>query len=125
VQYAKRWTLYVRGDVYRLKAPRNARGHEQHGSRYAVVVQSDHLLSLSTWLLAPTSTSARPATFRPEIELDGTTTRVLVEQTTAADPERLGEFAGHLTTVELTAVNNALKTVLDLEHPSSVPNQAE
>jgi mRNA interferase MazF len=103
----------VRGDVYRLKAPRDARGHEQRGNRYAVVVQSD-LLPLSTWLVAPTSTSARPTVFRPEIEIQGRTTYVLVEQTAAVDPERLGELVGHLTRPELTAVEDALRTVLHL-----------
>jgi mRNA interferase MazF len=103
----------VRGDVYRLKAPRDARGHEQRGNRYAVVVQSD-LLPLSTWLVAPTSTSARPTSFRPEIEIQGKTTYVLVEQTAAVDPERLGELVGHLTRHELMAVDDALRTVLHL-----------
>jgi mRNA interferase MazF len=103
----------VRGDIHRLKAPRDARGHEQRGNRYAVVVQSD-LLPLSTWLVAPTSTSARPTRFRPEIEIQGKTTYVLVEQTAAADPERLGELVGHLTRHELAAVDDALRTVLHL-----------
>jgi len=52
-----------------LRSPRGAQGHEQSGVRYAVVVQSD-LLPLSTWLVAPTSTSARGATFRPEVSID-------------------------------------------------------
>jgi len=103
----------VRGDVHELPAPRNARGHEQRGNRYAVVVQSDHL-PLSTWLVAPTSTSARPASFRPEIELLGKTTLVLVEQTAAVDPERLGRLVGHLSAQEISEVNRALRTVLDL-----------
>jgi len=103
----------VRGDVYQLKASRDARGHEQRGDRYAVVVQSD-LLPLSTWLVAPTSTSARPTSFRPEIEIHGKTTHVLVEQTAAVDPERLGDLVGHLTRHELEAVGEALRTVLDL-----------
>ncbi|MGH3655928.1 MAG: type II toxin-antitoxin system PemK/MazF family toxin [Micromonosporaceae bacterium] len=103
----------MRGDVYRLRAPRDTRGHEQRGHRYAVVVQSD-LLPLSTWLVAPTSTSARPASFRPEIELNGKTTRVLVEQTAAVDPERLGEHAGRLTITELAEVDSALRVVLGL-----------
>ena len=107
------WIPYVRGDVYRLKAPRDARGHGQRGNRYAVVVQSD-LLPLSTWLVAPTSTSARPASFRPEIEIQGPTTHVLVEQTAAVDPERLGDLVGHLTRRELAAVDDALRTVLHL-----------
>jgi mRNA interferase MazF len=103
----------VRGDVFELKAPRDARGHEQRGSRYAVVVQSD-LLPLSTWLVAPTSTSARPASFRPEVEVSGKTTRVLIEQTAAVDPERLGPQVGHLSYRELAAVDQALKAVLGL-----------
>lgn len=103
----------MRGDVYRLRAPRDARGREQQGPRYAVVVQSDHL-PLSTLLVAPTSNSARQATFRPEIELDGTVTRVLIEQTTAVDPQRLGDFAGRLSNTELHAVDEALLDVLDL-----------
>jgi mRNA interferase MazF len=103
----------VRGDVYRLNAPRDARGHEQRGNRYAVVVQSD-LLPLSTWLVAPTSTSARPTSFRPEIDIQGKTTYVLVEQTAAIDPDRLGELVGHLARHELVAVNDALRTVLHL-----------
>jgi mRNA interferase MazF len=103
----------VRGDVYELKSPRAARGHEQRGNRYAVVVQSD-LLPLSTWLVAPTSTSARPTSFRPEIEVDGKTTLVLAEQTAAVDPERLGHLVGHLTQREMFAVDEALRTVLHL-----------
>jgi mRNA interferase MazF len=103
----------VRGDVYRLIAPRGARGHEQRGPRYAVVVQSDSL-PLSTWLVAPTSTSAREATFRPEIVIGGDTTRVLAEQTAAVDPQRLGDHAGHLTFDELRQVDAALRVVLEL-----------
>jgi mRNA interferase MazF len=103
----------VRGDVYELKAPRSTRGHEQRGDRYAVVVQSD-LLPLTTWLVAPTSTSARPTSFRPEIEIDGKTTLVLVEQTAAVDPERLGRVVGHLTHQEMSTVDMALRVVLGL-----------
>ncbi len=104
----------MRGDVYRLHAPRGTTGHEQRGRRYAVVVQSDDLDLLSTWMVAPTSTSARPATFRPAIDLDGTHTRVLVEQTSAVDPSRLGDRVGHLAFNELRAVDAALRLVLAL-----------
>jgi mRNA interferase MazF len=104
----------VRGEVFRLRAPKGARGHEQRGARYAVVVQADELISLSTTLVAPTSTGARPATFRPTIEIGGTETRVLVEQTTVVDPQRLGRSAGSLATDELRAVDEALALVLGL-----------
>lgn len=103
----------MRGDVYWLKPPHDAKGHEQKGSRYVAVVQADVML-LSTWLVAPTSTSARPASFRPEIEIDGQATRVLVEQTRAVDPQRLGDFAGRLALHEMSEINDALRTVLDL-----------
>ena len=103
----------MRGDVHELQAPRDAKGHEQRGNRYAVVVQSD-LLPLSTLLVAPTSTSARPTSFRPEIEVNGKTNYVLAEQTAAVQPERLGPVVGHLSHNEMTAVAAALRTVLSL-----------
>lgn len=103
-----------RGDVYRLRL-RKRQGHEQHGVRYGVIVASDALLVLSTVLVAPTSRSARPASFRPQASVDGTPTRILVEQTGAVDATRLGEFAGHLTAEEQWGVDLALATVLDLD----------
>ena len=104
----------VRGEVFRLPAPSRVRGHEQRGARFAVVVQSDDLLELSTVLVAPTSASARAATFRPTIELLGQETRVLVEQTTAVDPQRLGASAGRLGTREMRAIDDALRVLLGL-----------
>src|SRR3954462_14586356 len=104
----------VRGEVFRLKAPRSPHGREQRGARYAVVVQSDALLGLSTVLVAPTSTRALPATFRPVISLLGTETRVLAEQTTRVDAQRLGRSAGRLDPAEVSAVDEALRAVLGL-----------
>jgi mRNA interferase MazF len=100
--------------VFRLPPRRGVRGHEQRGARYAVVVQADELLDLSTTLVAPTSTRARPASFRPTITLDGRETLVLVEQTTVVDPQRLGRSAGRLEASELRAVDDALLLVLGL-----------
>jgi mRNA interferase MazF len=104
----------VRGEVFRLPAPRGARGHEQRGARYAVVVQADEFLGLSTVLVAPTSASALPASFRPTIDLEGSETRVLVEQTTVVDPERLGRSAGRLSASELRSLDESLALVLGL-----------
>ena len=103
-RWPQRWLPFVRGDLYRLRAPRDARGHEQSGARYAVVFQSDDL-PLSTWVIAPTSTGRREASFRPEIEVNGTKNRVMVEQLTVIDPQtRLGEFAGRLSSSEMQVV---------------------
>jgi mRNA interferase MazF len=104
----------VRGEIFRLPAPRRARGHEQRGARFAVIVQADEFLELSTVLVSPTSTSARPASFRPTITLDGVQTRVLVEQTTVVDPQRLGRSAGRLDANELRTLDEALMLVLGL-----------
>ena len=105
----------MRGDLYRLRAPTDVRGHEQAGARYAVVVQSDDL-PLSTWIIAPTSTGRRAASFRPEIEINGAKTRVMVEQLTEIDPQhRLGEFVGRLHTAEMQAVDASLRAVLALD----------
>jgi mRNA interferase MazF len=104
----------VRGEVFRLPAPRKVRGHEQRGARYAVIVQADEFLDLSTTLVAPTSMHARAASFRPTITVDGLQTRVLVEQTTVVDPGRLGRSAGRLGAHEIRAVDEALALVLGL-----------
>jgi mRNA interferase MazF len=102
-----------RGDIFALRLPKGV-GHEQKGRRFGVVVQSDAFLPRSVVLVALTSTSAKPASFRPEIEIDGTSTRVLVEQVGAVDVQRLGDLAGHLSPEELWGVDAALLTVLDL-----------
>jgi len=103
----------VRGDLHELKTTPAGTGHEQHGKRYALIVQSDNLM-LSTWLVAPTSTSTRPTDFRPEITVLGSATRVLVEQTAAVAPSRLGKLVGRATLREMQDVEAALRAVLDL-----------
>lgn len=102
-----------RGDVFSLRLPKCI-GHEQRGKRYGVIVQSDALLPRSVVLIAPTSTNARSATFRPEIEIEGTKTKVLVEQMGAVDVGRLGDMAGHLSSEEQWGVDAAILTVLGL-----------
>jgi mRNA interferase MazF len=65
-------------------------------------------------LVAPTSASARPATFRPLVGLEDGETRVLAEQTTVVDPQRLGASAGRLDASELSALDAALGLVFGL-----------
>ena len=102
-----------RGDIFSLRLPKGI-GHEQRGKRYGVIVQSDALLPRSVVLIAPTSRSARSASFRPEIEIEGIETRVLVEQMGAVDIGRLGDIAGRLTSEEQWGVDAAILTVLGL-----------
>ena len=104
----------MRGDIHRLRAPRDTRGSEQQGSRFAVILQSDDLM-LSTLLVAPTSTSAPERMFRPTITIKDESTQVLIEQTLAVAPERLGEFVGRVSHDELMRINEALRVALELD----------
>ena len=95
----------------RLRPPRGT-GHEQQGRRYGVVVQANELLPRSVVLVAPTSLSARAASFRPEIRRLGEAARVLVEQVGAIDAGRIGELVGHVTREQQWGIDEALMTVL-------------
>jgi mRNA interferase MazF len=103
----------VRGDVHAIVLPAR-RGHVQRGRRYAVIVQADDLLALSTIVVCPTSTSTPPASFHPEVAVADETTRVMCEMVGAVDARSLGEQVAHLTLDEMHAVDDALELVLDL-----------
>jgi mRNA interferase MazF len=103
----------IRGDVHHIK-PSGRRGHVQQGRRYAVIVQADDLLALSTVVVCPTSRSAFPASFHPEVTIVDQSTQVLCEMVGAVDPRALGERVGHLSREELRAVEDALLLVLDM-----------
>jgi mRNA interferase MazF len=78
------------------------------------VVQSQALLPRSVVIVAPTSRSARSASFRPEILVGDEATKVLVEQVGAVDTSRLGDLVGHATPEEMWGIDEALLTVLGL-----------
>lgn len=103
----------VRGDVHAIALPRNRR-HVQHGRRFAVIVQADGLLALSTVLICPTSQSAAPANFHPQIVVGDESTQVLCEMAGAVDARALGERVGHLSPEDMRAVDDALQLVLGL-----------
>jgi mRNA interferase MazF len=103
----------LRGDIHEFRMPRG-QGHEQRGRRFGVVVQANEFLPRSVVLVAPTSRSARPASFRPEIDLLGENTRILVEQVGAVDAGRLGELVGRVTPEQQWGIDEALMTVLGL-----------
>ena len=104
----------VRADVHEIKLPPQ-RGHVQHGRRYAVIVQADDLLELSTIVICPTSASVPPASFHPEIEIGDEPSRVLCEMVGAVDARRLGPQVAHLTAAEMREIDDALSLVLGLE----------
>jgi len=103
-----------RGDIHELRLPKGL-GHEQRGRRFGLIVQSDAMLPRSVALVAPTSISARAASFRPELDVAGKHTRVLVEQLAAVDISRLGDRVGRVTIEQQWQIDAALLTVLGLD----------
>ena len=103
----------LRSDIHEFRLPRGT-GHEQQGRRHGVIVQANELLPRSVVLVAPTSRSAKPASFRREIELLGETTRVLVEPVGTVDVGRLGELVGKVSPEQQWGIDDALMTVLGL-----------
>lgn len=101
----------MRGEVYRL--PARGKGHEQQGRRYAVALQADWL-TLSTWVVAFTSTSARETSFRPSVEIGEHRTLVMCDQIATVDLNRLTDSASFLTLGEMQRVDEALSLVLGL-----------
>ncbi|MDQ3659700.1 MAG: type II toxin-antitoxin system PemK/MazF family toxin [Actinomycetota bacterium] len=103
----------MRGDIYELRLPKGS-GHEQRGRRFGVVLQADEFLPRSVVVIAPTSRGARPASFRPEIEINKQSTRLLIEQLGAVDVGRLGKLVGHVTSEEGWEIDDSLMAVLGL-----------
>jgi mRNA interferase MazF len=89
-------------------------GRAQHGRRYAVIVQGNDLMALSTVAICPTSQSAQVASFHPEVKLQAEKTKVLCEMVRAVDTRRLGGQVCHLSLDDLMAVDEALALVLAL-----------
>jgi mRNA interferase MazF len=103
----------ARGDVHEITLPRG-HGRVQSGRRYAVIVQADDLMALSTVAICPTSQSAPAASFHPEVQLEGEISKVLCEMVRAVDARKLGKRVDHLSLGEIRDVEDALQLVLDL-----------
>ena len=104
----------IRGAVYRIDLGRN-RGHEQGGKRLGLVVSpSDSPLSVVT--VIPTSTSAGPSIHRPELEVAGHMTRLLVDQLRSIDFRYVvGDPVDYLTRDQLVEVELALAHYLGVQ----------
>lgn len=97
----------IRGAVYRIDLGR-PRGHEQGGKRLGLVVSpSDTPLSVVT--VIPTSTAAGPAIHRPELEIAGRVTRLLIDQIRSIGSDYIvGDPVDFLNRDELAEVELAL-----------------
>jgi mRNA interferase MazF len=105
----------IRGAVYPVDLGDAKRGHEQRGRRLglAISVQQDRW---STVTILPTSTSARPAVFRPRLGIAGRDTLILVDQIRTVDTHYIvGEPVDYLPRAELAQVEYALTRYLGLD----------
>ena len=104
----------IRGAVYRIDLGR-PRGHEQGGKRLGLVVSpSDSPLSVVT--VIPTSTSAGRSIHRPEIEIAGRSTRVLIDQIRSIDTRYVvGDPLDYLTRDQLIEIDLALAHYLGVQ----------
>ena len=103
----------IRGAVYHIDLGQ-ARGHEQRGRRLGLVVSpSESPLSVVT--IVPTSTSAQPAIHRPEVEVAGRATRMLVDQIRSIDTDHLtGDPVDYLSRDAMAEVELALAHYLGI-----------
>jgi len=88
--------------------------HDQRDRRYNVVVQSDLMLSHSLVSTTATSSSAKVASSRPEIEILGNRTGVLVEQLAAPDVVWQAKRVVQLDRDTMWVIDDALGIVLAL-----------
>jgi mRNA interferase MazF len=98
----------IRGAVYRVDLGDAKRGHEQRGKRLGLVI-SPSSMSWTVVTIVPTSTSAQPAVFRPELEIGGTLTRFLIDQMRSVDVAYVhGEPVHYLDRDELAEIEHAV-----------------
>lgn len=103
----------IRGAIYRIDLGQ-PRGHEQRGKRLGLVVSPSES-PLSVVAVIPTSTSARPAIHRPELEIAGRPTRLLVDQIRSIDTDYIvGEPVDYLSRNQLAEVEFALAQYLGI-----------
>jgi len=101
------------GDIFRVSL--EGTGHVLRGPHYGVVVSDEPFNYLSTVVIIPLSTGAKPASFRPELSLHGQITRALPDQVRAVDKKRLKEYQGSVAgTSFFAALEEALRELFAL-----------
>jgi mRNA interferase MazF len=104
----------IRGAVYRVDLGDDKRGHEQRGKRYGLVM-SPSSMPWNVVTIIPTSTGAQPTVFRPELEIAGTRTRLLIDQIRTVDIRYVhGDPVHYLDRDEIAEVEHALSRYLGL-----------
>ncbi|MBV9381979.1 MAG: type II toxin-antitoxin system PemK/MazF family toxin [Streptosporangiaceae bacterium] len=104
----------IRGAVYPVDLGDTKRGHEQRGRRLGLVI-SIELNAWSTVTIIPTSTSAQPAVFRPDVIVAGRETRILIDQIRTVDTRYVtGELVDCLSGDDMAQVEHSLSRYFGL-----------
>ena len=104
----------IRGAVYRVDLGDAKRGHEQRGRRYGLVISPTSDWTVAT--IVPTSASARPMRFRPQLELLGQQVVYLIDQIRSIDTAYIyGDPVHYLNHHDLMRVETAIVRYLGLD----------
>src|ERR1700709_93639 len=104
----------IRGAVYPVDLGDAKRGHEQRGRRLGVVISIEQD-SWSAVTVIPTSTSAQPSVFRPEVVIAGRETRILVDQIRTIDASYVaGDLVDYLSRDDMAQVEHTLSRYFGL-----------
>jgi mRNA interferase MazF len=88
-------------------------GHEQRGRRLGVVVSPSDWPSYVVTVV-PTSTSAGASVFRPEVEVNGRRTRLLIDQIRTIDIDYVGDMVDYLARDQMAELEHTLARFLGL-----------
>jgi mRNA interferase MazF len=98
----------IRGAVYPVDLGDAKRGHEQRGRRLGLVISVEQN-DWSTVTVIPTSTSAQPAVFRPDVVIAGRPIRILIDQIRTIDARYVtGELVDYLSRDDMAQVEHGL-----------------
>ncbi|MCM3503016.1 type II toxin-antitoxin system PemK/MazF family toxin [Microbacterium sp. P26] len=105
--------MVIRGGIYQIDLGQ-PRGHEQGGKRYGVVISPSDI-GLPVVTVVPTSKSAQSSVVRPEVEILGDTTRLLIDQIRSIDENYVGELVELLPRDDYRALMAVIVRYYDIE----------
>lgn len=108
----------ARGDIYYVdREPETPKGHEQWAGRPAIIVSDFHTGGDNTCMVVYLTTNkTRPDPDKVHVEINSAPkpSIALCNQIKTIDAKCLGRYCGHLTDLEMAAVNAAMARALSL-----------
>lgn len=108
----------ARGDIYYVdREPETPKGHEQWAGRPAIIVSDFHTGGDNTCMVVYLTTNkTRPDPDKVHVEINSAPkpSIALCNQIKTIDAKCLGRYCGHLTGLEMAAVNAAMARALSL-----------